>query len=204
MILVWKCFSSQAVTTSENGRVTSTSRVDADALADELYEIQTRFHRSVDSLRDLVEANRSTLKHVEAMLVQSLDEKSNNSAQSRISSRRSSIAMLTTRRKSTSPLPSSLARRSSMSSPHHENPFAAVIEKRLRKRSSIGSLFDARLAQKQKLRSKRRISNRPTQDYSNTDNTNKNSGNSNSERKLNSSASSQFKKPLISDKSLFM
>ena len=106
-------------TTSENGRVTSTSRVDADALADELYEIQIRFHRSVDSLRDLVEANRSTLKHVEAMLVQSLDEKSNNAAQSRISSRRSSIAMLT-RRKSGSPLPS-LARRSSMSSPHHQN-----------------------------------------------------------------------------------
>jgi hypothetical protein len=66
-----------------------------------------------------------------------------------------------------------------MSSPHHQNPFASVLEKRVRKRSSIGSLFDTRLAQKQQLRSKRRLSSRPTQDYS-TDNINKNSTSSSS------------------------
>ena len=183
--------------------ITDVTRIVKHYMRNELHEIQTRFHRSVDSLRDVVEANRSTLEHVEALLMQSLENSNNNSAQSRISSRRSSIAMLT-RRKSGSPLPS-LARRSSMSSPHHQNPFAAVLEKRVRKRSSIGSLFDTRLAQKQQLRSKRRLSSRPTQDYS-TDNINKNSTSSSSSiemRKFKSSASSQFKKPLISEKSLF-
>ena len=171
-----------------------TSRVDADALAEELHTIQNIFHKSVNSLRNSVESNRSTLQRVESMLMKSLQDSSTNIASVVATGGRrgSSIGMRGLPRRQSI---ASISRRSSMSPVPHTNPFVDFVQKnQLSKRRSVGSLFDARLAEKQKKRSnRRRLSNRPTKEYKKS-----------TDGDSSSHSTATVKKVMVSDQSLFM